>query len=59
MNGEVDPAKLEKRSGVCFGGMKPFGGKIPRLQRSAGRGGFIKNLNSVRMTENLAETDEK
>lgn len=42
MNGEVDPAKLDKQSGVCFRGMKPFGGKIPCMKRSGGQGIFMK-----------------
>ncbi len=42
VNGEVDPDEApQERSGVCFGGMKPFGEMIPRLKRNGRRRGFI------------------
>jgi DHA1 family tetracycline resistance protein-like MFS transporter len=43
MKGVGTPPKLEERSGVCFGGMKPLIGRIPDLQRSGGWVGFIKS----------------
>lgn len=42
MKGGGTPTVAPKeRRGVCFGGMKPLEGRIPRLKRSGGRGGFM------------------